>query len=205
MKRFALAVVAMAIALPVISDAQIFTLSKEQMIEYTTQNPFDRFADGRPKVPDGLIERAKGLSAEEVWAILPSKGFRNQYADGFQILHPKKRLVGRAFTLQFMPLRPDLDSVIQAKAQDDYGVRQLDLVYSVNGGPEKTVTLFGKGAKALDEVSAGHTIYMEELGVKPGDFVAYYAKAQDNDTVKGPKVSTSDIYFVKIRPFNQNF
>ena len=26
---------------------------------------------------------------------------------------------------------------LQARAQDDYGIRQLDLVYSVNGGPEK--------------------------------------------------------------------
>jgi regulator of RNase E activity RraA len=147
MKRFALAVVAMAIALPVISDAQIFTLSKEQMIEYTTQNPFDRFADGRPKVPDGLIERAKGLSAEEVWAILPSKGFRNQYADGFQILHPKKRLVGRAFTLQFMPLRPDLDSVIQAKAQAAglgrmYNQTVIDMLQP---GDVLVVDLFGQG------------------------------------------------------------
>ena len=46
---------------------------------------------------------------------------------------------------------------------------------------------------------------MEELGVKPGDFVAYYAKAQDNDTIRGPKSTSSDIYFVQIRPFNQNF
>src|SRR5207344_861696 len=70
---------------------------------------------------------------------------------------------------------------VQARAQDDFGVRQLELVYSVNGGPEKTVSIYGKGAKALTEVSAGHTIYMEELGVKPGDSVAYYAKAYDND------------------------
>ena len=38
---------------------------------------------------------------------------------------------------------------LQARADDDFGVRQLDLVYSVNGGPEKTVPLYGKGAKSL--------------------------------------------------------
>ena len=26
---------------------------------------FERFPDGRPKVPDSILERAKGLSAEE--------------------------------------------------------------------------------------------------------------------------------------------
>ena len=34
-------------------------------------------------------------------------------------------------------------------------------------------------------MSAGHTIYLEELGLKPGDFVSYYAKATDNDAVAG--------------------
>lgn len=95
--------------------------------------------------------------------------------------------------------------VLQARADDDYGVRQLDLVYTINGGEERTVPLHRAGAKALTEVSAGHTLYLEELGVKPGDFVSYFAKATDTDTVAGPKVTTSDIYFVEVRPFSQDF
>ena len=54
---------------PTIARAQLFTFSKEELIEYTSQNPFDRLPDGRPRVPDDLIERARGLSAEEVWAV----------------------------------------------------------------------------------------------------------------------------------------
>ena len=99
------------------AQAQLFTVPKDQMIELTAQNPFDRFPDGRPRVPDALIERARGLSSEEVFAVLPREGFRNQYADGFRILHPGQKLVGRAFTVQFMPLRPDLDGVISARAK----------------------------------------------------------------------------------------
>ncbi len=106
-----------ALMTPVPSEAQLFTTPREQMIELTAQNPFERFPDGRPKVPDALIERARGLSAEEVWTILPKEGFRSQYADGFRILHPDRKLVGRAFTLQFMPARPDLDEVINARAK----------------------------------------------------------------------------------------
>ncbi len=113
----ALGILAATVLTPVLSDAQLFTLTKEQMVEYTSQNPFDRFSDGRPKVPDAFIERARGLSSEEVFAILPGQSFRNQYADGFKVLHPGKKLVGRAFTVQFMPLRPDLDGVINAKAK----------------------------------------------------------------------------------------
>lgn len=94
---------------------------------------------------------------------------------------------------------------LAARADDDFGVKQLDLVYSVNGGPDKTVSLYGNGAKPLLEVTGTHTIYLEELAVKPGDFVSYYAKAYDNDTVSGPKSASSDIYFVKILPFDMAF
>src|SRR5262245_5190592 len=93
---------------------------------------------------------------------------------------------------------------LEARADDDYGVKQLQLFYSANGAPPKAITLFG-GPKPLAEVSAGHTIYLEELGLKPGDFVSYYAKATDTDSIGGPKTATSDIYFVQIRPFRKDY
>ena len=53
-----LAVAAAVVCATASAGAQLFTLTKEQMIEWTSQNPFDRFPDGRPKVPDAMIERA---------------------------------------------------------------------------------------------------------------------------------------------------
>src|ERR1700680_4689225 len=85
--------------------AQMITFSNQDLLDYTAQNPFGRLPDGRPKVPDDMIERARGLSAEEIWATLEEKKFRNQYADGFHVLYPGKTMVGRAFTVQFMPER----------------------------------------------------------------------------------------------------
>ena len=93
---------------------------------------------------------------------------------------------------------------VEAKADDDYAVKNLQLVYSINGGAEKTIPLFN-GAKPTAEVTAGHTFYMEELGVKAGDSVSYYARATDNDAVNGAKQTSSDIYFLRIRPFDKNF
>ena len=52
------------------ASGQLLTFSKQDLIAYTAKNPFDRLSDGRPKVPDELIERARGLSSEEVWAVL---------------------------------------------------------------------------------------------------------------------------------------
>ena len=142
-----IAAAVVALGMPAVSHAQLFTLTKEQMIELTAQNPFDRFPDGRPKVPDGLIERTRGLSAEEVFAVLPGKNFRNQFADGFQILHPGKRLVGRAFTLQFMPLRPDLDAVVNARAKAAGFERMTNqtAIDMLQPGDVLVVDLFGQG------------------------------------------------------------
>jgi 4-hydroxy-4-methyl-2-oxoglutarate aldolase len=128
------------------AHAQLYTFTKEQLVAYTAQNTFERFEDGRPKVPDALIERAKELSAEEILAVLPGKGYRNQYVDGFQVLHPGTKLVGRAFTVQFMPARPDVDEVMTANAKKA-GITRLGNQYAIDmlqPGDVLVVDLFGK-------------------------------------------------------------
>ena len=93
---------------------------------------------------------------------------------------------------------------VQARASDDHGIADLRLVYSVNGGPEKTIRLFG-GSTPRQDVSAGHTFYLEELQVEPGDSVSYFARATDTNSVAGAKAATSDLYFMQIRPFSKDF
>jgi 4-hydroxy-4-methyl-2-oxoglutarate aldolase len=128
------------------ASGQLFSFPKQELINYTAQNPFDRFPDGRPKVPEDLIERARGLSSEEVWEVLQQKGFNNQYADGFQVLRPGKTMVGRAFTVQFMPLRRDVDDVAEAKAKE-HGIGRLEnqtAIDMLQPGDVLVVDLFGK-------------------------------------------------------------
>ena len=128
------------------AGAQLISFSKQDLIDYTSQNPFDRLPDGRPKVPDNLIEQAKGLSSEEVWAVLQAKNYSNQYADGFMVLHPGKTMVGRAFTVQFMPVREDVDDVAKAKAKER-GIPRLmnqTAIDMLQPGDVLVVDLFGK-------------------------------------------------------------
>src|SRR5688572_30146147 len=147
--RLAAAACVAAMLTPSGSHAQLFTLTKDQMVEFTAQNPFERFPDGRPKVPEALIERARGLSSEEVLAVLPGKGFRNQYADGFRILHPAKKLVGRAFTVQFMPVRPDLEALVNEKSQAAGSGRMSNQV-------------------AIDMLQPGDVLVVDLFGLKEG-------------------------------------
>ena len=119
---------------------------EDELVALSAQNPFERLPDGRPKVPDALIERARGLSAEDILGVLPGKGFRNQYEDGFELLHPGTKLVGRAFTAQFMPMRPDVDEPMHANAKAA-GMERLSnqtVIDMLQPGDVLVVDLFGK-------------------------------------------------------------
>lgn len=94
---------------------------------------------------------------------------------------------------------------VEAAAEDDFGVARLDLVYAVNGGPELLVRLAGPARRPLRSVTAGHTFFLEELGLQPGDVVSYFARGADNDAVAGAKAATSDIFFLQIQPFRKDY
>ncbi|MGH7562218.1 MAG: DUF4175 family protein [Gemmatimonadales bacterium] len=89
----------------------------------------------------------------------------------------------------------------ESEAHDDYGLRRLELRYSVNGGPEQSVVLADSLARTLPELSATHTFFLEELSLKAGDAVAYHARATDGLG----QVGTSDVYFLQIRRFDRAY
>ena len=52
------------------------------------------------------------LSIAAWWSVLPGKGYKWQLAGAsLKIMHPDKKLIGRAVTAQFLPMRPDLAKV----------------------------------------------------------------------------------------------
>ncbi len=88
----------------------------------------------------------------------------------------------------------------EMRAQDDYGVRRIELIYSVNGSPATSDTLYG-GRPGRRQFVGGHTLFLEEFELEPGDLVSYYARALDGSGQE----TVSDIYFLEIRPFDRNF
>ena len=92
---------------------------------------------------------------------------------------------------------------IEAQAEDDYGVDRLDLVYSVKGGADNVVPL--TIARASVMVNGRHTLFLEDLGVQPGDFVSYYIRARDLTRGSRPNEARSDIFFLEVKPYEQEF
>ena len=129
--------------------AQVFSFTREEMIRYTPENRFERFPDGRPKVPDTLLERVKMMSVEEAWGALRSKGYVNQHVEGLQVLHPGRKLVGRAFTAQYLPLRPDLAGVI-------------------NGDAKARGMATGVNQRVIDQLQLNDVPVIDLMGASPG-------------------------------------
>lgn len=98
--------------------AQPGVLTSAQLIEYTPDWTGERFADGRPKVPDAMLDRMAKVTLEEAWAVVTQAGFSHQYADGWLSIHPTQVLVGRALTSQWLPGRPDILQVIEARGRE---------------------------------------------------------------------------------------
>jgi hypothetical protein len=98
-----------------------------------------------------------------------------------------------------------LDEVpIEARADDDYGIQKMDLVYSVAGGPEKVVPFQSLSGTELARVGA-HLLAVEDLKVKPGDVIAYYARAWDVPRAKASTMTESELFFLEVRPFNEEY
>jgi regulator of RNase E activity RraA len=92
-------------------------LMEEEMIAYTPQWDGNRFGDGRPKVPDEILDRMKQVTITQAWGVLRGQGYHWQYEDGWFCTHPGQVLVGRALTAMYMPRRPDMRKVMEEKGQ----------------------------------------------------------------------------------------
>ncbi len=105
------------LASPSAALAQPGVLTSAQLVEYTPDWTGDRLPDGRPKVPDAILDRMAKVTLEEAWAVVTQAGFSHQYADGWLSIHPDQVLVGRALTSQWLPGRPDILEVIEGKGK----------------------------------------------------------------------------------------
>src|SRR6202049_996491 len=95
-------------------------------------------------------------------------------------------------------VNPIEEVTVAVNASDDFGLNEVSLHYSVNGQPEKGVSLLPqKGAKTAD---GKYVIALEDYKLSPGDLVSVYATAKDaRNTTK------TDIYFIQAEPFERNY
>ncbi|MFY0653559.1 MAG: RraA family protein [Cyclobacteriaceae bacterium] len=98
-------------------EASSQTMTKDQMIAFTSEWKGERFEDGRPKVPDSYLERAKKISIEEAWGAMRGHKYFNQFEGNWMMLNEGETMTGRALTAQYMPTRPDIENVVKEEGK----------------------------------------------------------------------------------------
>lgn len=176
-RKFALLI--LLLACNVFGHTQQVGASPEIVSRLTSLWKGERFPDGRPKVPDLVLERLQYVTLEQAWGYLERKGYRNQVEKDWIIIQPDQVMTGRVVTAQFMPFRPDLDSLVRAQGKTEgrsqkggINIWPIDIltkgdVYVADGfGKVKDGTLIGS--------SLGNAIYG-----KTGKGVIFYGSVRD--------------------------
>jgi regulator of RNase E activity RraA len=114
MKNLA-ALILLCIIVSSVNSAFSQTISKEELIFLTSEWKGERFPDGRPKISDDLLMRARKLSLEDAWQILNNEGYTNQFEGNWKMVRDDVPIVGRAVTATFMPSRPDIEKNIKER------------------------------------------------------------------------------------------
>ncbi len=179
---------ALLICLPALAQ----TITREQLIALTAEWKGERFPDGRPKLEDKWLERAKKVSLEEAWGVLRNEGYYNQFEGNWEILHPNLVMTGRALTAMYIPSRPDIDKQIRdkGKAEGRKGSPNSWPIDMLTPGDIYVADAFGKivdGTLIGDNL--GNAIY-----AKSKNGVVFYGSVRD---VEGLAQIEGFNYFVK--------
>ncbi|MDH3637137.1 MAG: hypothetical protein OES09_01560 [Gammaproteobacteria bacterium] len=93
---------------------------------------------------------------------------------------------------------------IAVDVADDIGVRELELVLSINGSDEEVVP-FPTYGENPQQFQAIETLFLEDRALQPGDLIAYYARARDAIAKASRPEVVTDIFFMEVRPFEREY
>ena len=180
--------------------AQLGLFSKEQRIDLTREWKGERFPDGRPKVSDELLKRMATVDAEESWGVLMGHGFINQFEGKWHVINPGPRLAARVVTAVFMPVRPDVNAVINehGKAESRVGAQNSWIIDILQPGDILVADLFGKikdgtligdnlGTSIYAKSHTGLIVYgsvRDETGIGEIEGFRVYTKGVDPSALK---------------------
>jgi 4-hydroxy-4-methyl-2-oxoglutarate aldolase len=87
---------------------------------------------GRPRVTDEQLAKMKALPIEAMWGAVQGKGYRFCFVNHLKLTQPGVKMVGRALTMRYLPVRPDLDEGVRQLAKEG----NWDYQYNVRAGED---------------------------------------------------------------------
>ena len=179
---FIMAIVLLVIAMQHTVFAQ--TISKEELIFLTSEWKGERFSDGRPKISDSLLERAKYIMIDDAWTVLKNEGYLNQFEGNWKTVNDTP-MTGRAVTAMYMPSRPDVEKNIKARGamQGRKGNTNSWPIDILTKGDIYIADAFGKiSGGSIMGATLANSIYS-----KSGNGVVFNGAARDLQEIKNIK------------------
>ncbi|MGA2266844.1 MAG: hypothetical protein ABSH44_00110 [Bryobacteraceae bacterium] len=142
-----------------------------------------------PIQKDGLYHVAAVENGEDV------RLTEDYFIEAQKVRPPEVRISRPGRDFRATPIE---EVTVEVEAKDDFALKDVQLHYSVNGGPERTVSMLpARDAKS----SSGTTVIaLEDFKVEPGDIVSLYATARDARVT-----SNTDMFFIETQPFERNY
>jgi len=151
--------------------------------------------------PDGTVVASVHIQKDGLYHVVAVEGGEDvrlnndNFIEAMKDNPPEVKITRPGRDFRATPIE-EVTVVVEAK--DDFGLKDVELHYSVNGGPDKTVSMLpAKGAKTA---SGTHTIALEDFKIEPGDIVSLYATAKDARTT-----INTDMFFIEAQPFERNY
>lgn len=162
-------------------DAQ--QISKEELLFLTPEWKGERYPDGRPKVPDAILDRMKLVTLEEAWAVLRNENYKHQYDEGWVTINPDSVLVGRAVTATFVPGRPDIHRVIDEKGHSKDGRVKSQNSWTIDILTKRDVYVVDQFGAHEDGPTVGDNLG-NSIYTKTGNGVVYDGALRDVNGLK---------------------
>lgn len=165
-------------------------ISKEELLFLTPLWKGERFSDGRPKVPDAILNRMKKVTLEEAWAVLKGDNYKHQYEDNWESINPDSVLVGRAVTAIFMPGRPDIHRAIDDRGHNKDGRIKSQNAWTVALLVKRDVYVVDQFGAHEDGPTIGDNVGMA-IYTNSGNGIIYDGAIRDISGLKEMKNFTS--------------
>ena len=160
------------------------TITKEELIFLTSEWKGERYADGRPKIPDNLLERAKRIMVDDAWTVLKNEGYLNQFEGGWKTVSDSI-MTGRAVTATYMPTRPDVEKLVKERGskQGRKGNTNSWPIDGLTKGDLYVADAFGKiSGGPIMGATLANSIYS-----KSGNGVVFHGAARDLQELRNIK------------------
>jgi 4-hydroxy-4-methyl-2-oxoglutarate aldolase len=145
MKRLPSLLLAALLAAPTLF-AQAAAPAQDLKFSRDTYSPLmEVLRPARTRVSDDQLARLKAVPIEAVWGAIQKHKYQFCFVNGMQMTQPSTKLVGRALTMRYLPVRPDLVEGVTALAK---------------GGDWDT----GYNMRASDDIKPGDVLVVELAG-----------------------------------------